>query len=219
MFVWAICIMKRVVLVILLSLILGLVATVSSAWFAFLLPNEAIVLNDSHLVWEQNESWSLYSTRHLGAWEWTAIFRSYNSSDDVHISGEIIPRWSRLRDLPQYKARDPIPTLCDFGYGWPFISISFSFDIQRDWLTGTIISQEVTGTLGSLNLPVKVNTWGFVGDVFFFAILFLLSLVVVIGTRRRWRILKGKCPICCYNLRSEFSTGCPECGWGREDEV
>ncbi|MCH8822723.1 MAG: hypothetical protein IH984_04370 [Planctomycetes bacterium] len=211
--------MKRVVLVNLLSLILGMGATVSSAWLAFLLPREVIVLNDSYLVWEQSKSWALYSCRRIGEWHWTAIHYSYDSSAAIHISDVTIPKWSRLRDLPDYKARDPIPTMLDFGYGWPFISMSFSFEIQRDWLTGTVISQEVTGTFGSLNLPVKVNTWGFVGDVFFFAILFLLSLVAVIGTRRRWRIQKGKCPICCYNLRSEFSTGCPECGWGREAEV
>lgn len=34
---------------------------------------------------------------------------------------------------------------------------------------------------------------------------------------RRWRrVRRGRCPRCSYDLLSDFSRGCPECGWGRE---
>lgn len=34
---------------------------------------------------------------------------------------------------------------------------------------------------------------------------------------RRWRRARqGLCPYCSYDLLSDFSRGCPECGWGRE---
>ena len=45
------------------------------------------------------------------------------------------------------------------------------------------------------------------------------SLVIVIGLRlaaRRLRLHRGRCPTCGYDLRDDFSQGCPECGWRRE---
>ena len=107
--------------------------------------------------------------------------------------------------------------MIDYAYGWPMLSMWYSKDAERDWQTGAVISQRTSGTLGNLNLPAKIIVRGFVGDVIFFAMLFLSSLIGVKYTRRHWRIHKGNCPLCGYNLRSEFSTGCPECGWQRDE--
>ncbi|QYK49070.1 MAG: hypothetical protein KF838_04285 [Phycisphaeraceae bacterium] len=42
----------------------------------------------------------------------------------------------------------------------------------------------------------------------------------VLGTSRAaMRIHQGHCPVCSYNLLSDFSRGCPECGWGRTPHV
>ena len=35
--------------------------------------------------------------------------------------------------------------------------------------------------------------------------------------RHRVRKRRGKCLQCGYDLRGDFSAGCPECGWRRED--
>ena len=35
-------------------------------------------------------------------------------------------------------------------------------------------------------------------------------------TRPERRIRAGHCPNCNYDLRRDFSRGCPECGWHRE---
>ena len=209
--------MKYFAVVILLSLLFGLGATVGSAWLATLLSNDELFANESQLELEQSETWELSTYRRLGVWAGMAIFISYKSTEAVHISDVTIPKWSRLRNLPEYMGGDPKPMMCDYGYGWPFISMWKSFDAARDWQTGTIISQEITGTLGNLNLPAKIIVRGFVGDVIFFAMLFLLCLIVVKRTRKRWRVLKGNCPICCYNLRSDLTSGCPECGWQRDE--
>lgn len=49
------------------------------------------------------------------------------------------------------------------------------------------------------------------------------AIIVLIGggltfLLLRWKApTKGKCPKCDYDLRGDLSSGCPECGWRREN--
>ena len=58
---------------------------------------------------------------------------------------------------------------------------------------------------------------GFLANVIFYAaILWLLSLTPY-ALRRSIRRKRGHCINCGYDLRGDLSSGCPECGWRRED--
>ena len=44
----------------------------------------------------------------------------------------------------------------------------------------------------------------------------IIAAFVVPLVRQSLRAKRGLCPACGYNLRGDFSAGCPECGWRRE---
>ncbi|MCH8824202.1 MAG: hypothetical protein IH984_11930 [Planctomycetes bacterium] len=47
--------------------------------------------------------------------------------------------------------------------------------------------------------------------------LVLVGVATILAFRHDWRFAPGHCQMCDYDLRGDFSTGCPECGWERED--
>ena len=57
-----------------------------------------------------------------------------------------------------------------------------------------------------------------INSIFYALIIFALIQIVRFGrmARRRYR---QQCPLCAYDLRGDLSSGCPECGWGREAEA
>ena len=54
-----------------------------------------------------------------------------------------------------------------------------------------------------------------VNEVFYGSVI-ALSFVGWIQGRRAIRRKRGLCIKCGYDLRGDFSAGCPECGWRRE---
>ncbi len=67
-------------------------------------------------------------------------------------------------------------------------------------------------------LPLAPIWPGFaVNTLFYAAIVWLLALAPVTA-RRIVRRKRGRCIKCGYDLRSDFSRGCPECGWRRKEE-
>ncbi|MCH8825294.1 MAG: hypothetical protein IH984_17495 [Planctomycetes bacterium] len=66
-------------------------------------------------------------------------------------------------------------------------------------------------------IPLYPIWWGWLLNVAIYA---MLLAYVTSQYKRRWgraarRRKKGICPQCAYDLRGDFSVGCPECGWGR----
>ena len=49
---------------------------------------------------------------------------------------------------------------------------------------------------------------------------YALAAMIVAGlwwlVRRSLRKMRGRCLACAYDLRGDYSTGCPECGWRRD---
>lgn len=37
--------------------------------------------------------------------------------------------------------------------------------------------------------------------------------------RRKYRLARGYCPLCGYDVQRKFDAGCPECGWNRESPL
>lgn len=69
-------------------------------------------------------------------------------------------------------------------------------------------------------LDMSVATQDIFGCGFILAAIILIGCIVFL-LRRTLRIMRfnmGECPRCGYNLRGDFDPGCPECGWGRDDE-
>ncbi len=67
-------------------------------------------------------------------------------------------------------------------------------------------------------LPLRPIWPGFaINTILYAAILWLLALGPFTA-RRMIRRKRGRCIKCGYNLRGDFSAGCPECGWRREAE-
>ena len=105
------------------------------------------------------------------------------------------------------------------AYGWPrrclmggFAKCTPGTQVNLGWWDNPL-------GLKATSLPIRpiwpgliVNT-GLFGTAWF-ALLGLLSLAAK-ALRHRRRIRRGHCPRCTYDLRSEFSSGCPECGWNR----
>ncbi len=68
-------------------------------------------------------------------------------------------------------------------------------------------------------LPLNPIWLGFaINTVFYASILWLLTLVPF-SARQMIRRKRGRCNKCGYDLRGDFTIGCPECGWGREAEA
>ena len=69
---------------------------------------------------------------------------------------------------------------------------------------------------GNNLLPLAAIWPGFaINTIFYAAILWMLSLGPF-AARRFIRRNRGHCIKCGYDLRGDFSAGCPECGWRRE---
>jgi hypothetical protein len=45
----------------------------------------------------------------------------------------------------------------------------------------------------------------------------LLGIGFIQRRKRVRRMLRGRCPECRHDLRSDLAAGCPECGWGRDE--
>ena len=69
------------------------------------------------------------------------------------------------------------------------------------------------GIWGAIDSPLKAMLLGvmLVFNIFALPIGVMVALVKM-PTRRN----KGLCPRCAYDLRYQYSEGCPECGWGRD---
>ena len=87
----------------------------------------------------------------------------------------------------------------EFASGWPLRTFWSEWTYQN-----TLLS------LRPIWSGFAINT------IFYAAILWLLTLGPFTA-RRMIRRKRGLCIKCGYDLRGDFSSGCPECGWQREE--
>lgn len=52
-------------------------------------------------------------------------------------------------------------------------------------------------------------------DTAFYAALWTIPILATPLAKRHYRRRRGACPSCAYDLRSDLTQGCPECGWRR----
>jgi len=98
--------------------------------------------------------------------------------------------------------------------------------IDEEWESGTmLVLGERRGISGrplwppQRLLPFYPMWSGFAINTILYAIVLKVLMIVPWLMRRNSRLLKGHCPKCNQSLRGNYSSGCPECGWGREAEA
>ena len=102
--------------------------------------------------------------------------------------------WSRLED-----PGEPAPVYASEGYILPLVP---------SW-----------GNLIPRPLPTRPIWPGFAFNTFFYAATLWLLTLGPFTARRMIRRKRGHCIKCGYDLRGDFSAGCPECGWQRASET
>jgi hypothetical protein len=102
--------------------------------------------------------------------------------------------------------------------GWPCRCLrAWTADLCEHW------HGAVSGPTWLIRAPVGASRplpyvpwWpGLIANTLFFTAPWFLLLFGVGVARCRWRMRRGSCPSCKYDLRGDLDAGCPECGWGR----
>jgi len=68
-------------------------------------------------------------------------------------------------------------------------------------------------------LPYRPLLMGTLVNTLVWSVPFAIVILLALGLRRLLRYESGCCPTCKYDLRRDFSRGCPECGWRRDAEA
>lgn len=109
--------------------------------------------------------------------------------------------------------------------GWPARSMLRMREMPEDgpagsdhWMLTIDALQRPSSWSGKpriLKLPLRPLWPGFLLDTGFYAVLWALPLFGLPLIRQSRRKRKGRCPKCAYDLKRDFNSGCPECGWRR----
>ena len=147
-----------------------------------------------------------------------------------------LPRWA----FPRAARPDDLHPTCDWhlaetASGWPFLA-AYSSMLWKllgpgGEGSGAEIDAKIYGGITGpwlqppetewwqFALPLKPLWLGFALDTLVYGALWGGLLLVPRLGRRFVRFSRGCCGSCGYDLRGEFSSGCPECGWRREAEA
>lgn len=109
-----------------------------------------------------------------------------------------------------------------FGWPWPALAYVCTRD-DADVLTpepgSALVLRKTTIASTRGVLPLIVLGSGFVADTAVLAACTLSLLVAPSLIRSRVRRRRGHCPRCAYDLLADFTSGCPECGWNRDQRT
>jgi hypothetical protein len=75
--------------------------------------------------------------------------------------------------------------------------------------------QQSSGPFTAVVLPYRPIPMGLVANTLLYASLVAFVLLGCSALLRLMRRRRGKCPLCCYQLKGGMVNGCPECGWHR----
>lgn len=70
-------------------------------------------------------------------------------------------------------------------------------------------------TTREIVIPYAPEWDGIAFDTLFYAVLWWAGFASVRLVQRSRHLRRGLCPMCRYDLKADFSGGCPECGWRR----
>ena len=97
-------------------------------------------------------------------------------------------------------------------HGWPLLALTSEWPDDRGVTVWAL-------DFGDEVLPM-IPIWpGFVINTIFYGAILSLLILGPFALRRLIRRNRGQCIKCGYDLRGDFSAGCPECGWQRASET
>ena len=131
---------------------------------------------------------------------------------------------SRVFGKIRYTGREVSLKIWRIDFGWPFrwLRIESSRESVRLnywWIIADLPVKHTGWIVGSYAVPRQIMWRGFVGNTVLCAACLCLTPLVPRGVRRWFRIRRGHCPGCAYDLRGNPGDGCPECGWRREADA
>ena len=112
------------------------------------------------------------------------------------------------------------PRLCLFRRLTDIETMAHGFVPGSNTEYGLVVGPRIWGVLGGQafpRLPIRPIWPGFAINTVFYAVLLWMLWLSPFVVRRAVRRKRGHCIKCNYDLRGDFSCGCPECGWQRED--
>lgn len=113
---------------------------------------------------------------------------------------------------------------CTESRGWPFAAASCRIDAPVDpqsplytVIDGTLIdsADEAFAIQAIRAIPHRPIWLGLILDTFIFAAFWWCAVQLLLLAFGRFRMKRGHCPACGYNLAGQTTPGCPECGQGR----
>ncbi len=149
-----------------------------------------------------------------------------------HAVEDLIPSWMSWDEeaitLPDYQRKEIIVE----ASGWPALALcGRSTAVWHNKTDKSFFEYDRTGVLlrpSNGDNTAWSTTWrliplmpmwpGFAVNTLFYSAIIWLFAFAPFKLRRYVRHKRGRCIKCAYDLRSDFSAGCPECGWGREAE-
>lgn len=167
---------------------------------------------------QYNPPWAYHELEDFGA---RAPSRNPSSSWNQ------VATWGRLRLLDPKVSNEPAIDATEQAAGWP--CLSFCCEIVRETVPSgtrstrnvahggiTLPPTEFKDTFATFRvIPLRPIWSGVVINALAFGTAAWLVCSVVGSVRRERRFSRGHCPACGYDLRSDYRTGCPECGWHR----
>ena len=225
--------MKRRLTKLVVFLLLGAIVNVAVAWgcaLSFRLSRAGPSPKKVEAIRMELEPEGGWSFRAITRDEWPAVVLYYSywdtrnervDCDEVERSTdlrpfELAPSWADLRMPPaiDYEIR------WVHAFGWPFVSMWREYSPSGTGYGWKVLHGFEVAFLhpdGSSPRAIPLDPiWsGFaINTIFYAAVLWLLTLGPF-AARRMIRRKRGLCIKCGYDLRDDFSAGCPECGWRR----
>lgn len=230
--------MKRSARRLIVCVLLGVVTTIAVAWacaawvdpYATIQPSpreSGGAANGRHYAfWIVGESEALGTMRTHSQW-WGGPSNNRGEQRGLFFGPPepLIPKWAPFlvpsADIPA----GPQHVRVADARGWPFLAmwsgLSYDEPIQLPTKTPTIMHGLVVnpsamsgpspGTTVRM-LPLALIWSGFLADIAFYSLVWFALLMLIVARRRVFRLRKGCCVICGYDLRGTPHGKCPECG-------
>lgn len=206
--------MKERVRILVRFVVLGIFLNIICSWFFVGMTN--FTINDAQWVVDDEgfDSWKVSVWPAQGA---TMVVADLSGGGRDHEARDLndldLPGWCRFQTLAAYEKGQPVPAMRDMAYGWPYRSLSLSYDMHVSPRFGALLSEEVSGAIPGLQFPVRVIPLGFVINSGLFAIAGWLLVFTLHSARTTPRRRSGLCPDCAESLADLATEGCMHCGW------
>ena len=102
---------------------------------------------------------------------------------------------------------------------WPLrtLAIDASYEVYHVPVQRIVPNEHSGMTVAGQLVPREILWVGFAINTTFYAAMLWLLTLGPFTMRRIIRRKRGHCINCGYDLRGDFSVGCPECGWQRKE--